>query len=162
MGILVKVLERHYAKKEKRKTQPGPYWCEIYKVRGVNPTTKRKKTNQVIAASNAPSDLIQEKSGLLPPYEIEKVTRPASDLQLETMRKYGFKPPVGLSMWDASIFITRSVEGEPLEQSIASLAFVDYAIENNVYIPKYANTKEAREYLLTALPDKTKEINELN
>lgn len=158
MGILVKMIKRHYAKKESR---PGLYWCEVYKVHGINPTTKRKKSVEVIAASNAPTEFIQSKSGLLPPYEIEKVTRPATDLQLETMRKHGFKPPIGLSIRDASIFITRSIEGEPMEQPVASLAFVNYAIKNDVYIPKYANAKEARDYLLAALPENANEIKKL-
>lgn len=158
MGILVEMVKRHYAKKE---SQPGLYWCEVYKVRGINPETNRKKTVEVIAASNAPSELIQSKSGLLPPYEIEKATRPASDAQLEAMRKHGIKPPADLSMLDASVLITRSVEGKPIKQSTASLAFVDYAIKNNVYIPKYANAKEAQDYLLAALPKNAKEIRTL-
>lgn len=159
MGILVQMVKRHYTKKE---SQPGLYWCEIYKVRGINPETNRKKTVKIVAASNAPVELIQSKSELLPPYEIEKATRPASDAQLETMRKHGFKPPANLSLLDASVFITRSVEGEPLEQPVAPLVFVDYAIKNNVYIPKYANIKEAQDYLIAALPEKKKEIKSLN
>lgn len=158
MGIFVEMVKRRYAKKESRS---GLYWCEIYKVRGINPETNRKKSVEVVAASNALPDLIQSKSGLLPPYEIEKVTRPASDAQLETMRKHGFKPPVNLSIQDASIFITRSVEGEALEQPVAPLSFVDYAIKHNVYIPKYANVKEAQNYLIAALPEKKKEIMSL-
>lgn len=77
------------------------------------------------------------------------------------MRKHGIKPPTDLSMLDASVFITRSVEGEPIKQSTASLAFVDYAIKNNVYIPKYASAKEAQDYLLAALPKNAKEIRTL-
>lgn len=159
MGILVNMVKRHYSKKESR---PSSYWCEVYKVRGINPETNRKKTVEVIAASNALAELIQSKSGLLPPYEVEKSTRMASEAQLETMRKHGFKPPANLSMLDASVFITRGVEGEPLEQPVASLSFVDYAIKNNVYIPKYANKKEAQDYLKAALPEKKKEIMSLN
>ncbi|MEZ3502941.1 MAG: hypothetical protein K1W25_05730 [Lachnospiraceae bacterium] len=158
MGILVEMVKRHYAKKE---SQPSLYWCEVYKVRGINPETNRKKTVEVIAASNAPAEQIQSKSGLLPPYEIEKATRPATDAQLETMHKHGFKPPSNLSMQDASIFITRSVEGETLEQPVAPIVFIDYAIKNNVYIPKYANIKEAQDYLIAALPEKKKEIKSL-
>lgn len=158
MGILVNMVKRHYAQKESR---PGLYWCEVYKVCGINPETNRKKTVEVVAASNAPAEQIQSKSGLLPPYKIKKATRPASDAQLETMRKHGIKPPADLSMLDASVFITRSVEGESIKQPTASLNFVDYAIKNNVYIPKYANIKEAQNYLIAALPGKKKEIMSL-
>ena len=77
------------------------------------------------------------------------------------MHKHGFKPPSNLSMQDASIFITRSVEGETLEQPVAPIVFIDYAIKNNVYIPKYANIKEAQDYLIAALPEKKKEIKSL-
>lgn len=155
MGFLVEMFKRHY---EKNESLTGAYWCEVYKVYGINPETKRKKSVKVIAASNSSAELIQTKSGLLPPYEIEKATPLASDAQLETMRKHGFQPPVNLSMQDASIFITRSVEGENLKQPIAPLSFVDYAIKHNVYIPKYANVKEAQNYLIAALPEKKQEI----
>ena len=158
MGFIVEMVKRHYEKKE---SLPGVYWCEVYKVYGINPETKRKKSVKVIAASNSSAEQIQVKSGLLPPYEVEKVTPLASDAQLETMRKHGFQPPTGLSMQDASIFITRSVEGENLKQPVAPLVFVNYAIENNVYIPKYANIKEAQNYLIAALPKKKKEIMSL-
>lgn len=158
MGILVNMVKRYCAKKE---SMPNIYWCEIYKVRGINPETNRKKSVEVVAASNAPDELIQSKSGLLPPYEVEKATRPATEAQLETLRKHGFNPPANLSIVDASIFITRSVEGEPYRQPVASLSFTNFAIENDVYISKYANEKEARDYLLDALPDKKREIKEL-
>lgn len=158
MGILVEMVKRHYAKKENKSCL---YWCEVYKVHGINPETNRKKTVEVVAASNAPPELIQSKSGLLPPYKIDKATRPASDAQLETMRKHGINPPSDLSMLDASILITRSVEGKPIKQPTAPLSFVDYAIKNNVYIPKYANAKEAQDYLLAALPKNATEIRTL-
>lgn len=158
MGFLVEMVKRHYEKKE---SPLGTYWCEIYKVYGINPATKRKKSVKVIAASNSSEEVIQSKSGLLPPFEIEKVTPPASEAQLETMRKHGIVPPSDLSMLDASVLITRSVEGQPIKQPTASLTFVNYAIKNNVYIPKYANTKEAQDYLIAALPKNEKEIKTL-
>lgn len=158
MGVFVNMLKRHSEKKE---SHTGVFWCEIYKVQGVNPETGRRKSVEVVEASNAAADVIQVKSGLLPPYKVEKATRPASDAQLEAMRKHGFKPPADLSMLDASIFITRSVEGKPLQQPVAPLAFTVYAIEHNVYIPKYASVKEAQDYLLAALPNNGKEIREL-
>lgn len=158
MGIFVNMLKRHSEKKE---SQLGAYWCEVYKVQGINPETSRKKTVEVVEASNADIETIQLKSGLLPPYKVEKATRPASDAQLEAMRKHGFKPPADLSMLDASVFITRSVEGKPLQQPVAPLAFTIYAIKHNVYIPKYASVKEAQDYLLAALPKNGKEIREL-
>lgn len=158
MGILVNMVKRHYEKKE---SKPGAYWCEVYKVQGINPETNRKKTVEVVDASNAAIEAIQLKSGLRPPYKVEKATRLASEAQLETMRKHGFKPPADLSMLDASVFITRSVEGEPLQQPVAPLSFTDYAIKHNVYIPKYATAKEAQDYLLAALPQNGKEIKAL-
>ena len=79
MGILVEMVKRHYAKKESR---PGLYWCEVYKVRGINPETNRKKTVEIVAASNALAEQIQSKSGLLPPYEIENPHKSAVKLFL--------------------------------------------------------------------------------
>lgn len=144
-----------------KKMQPNKYWCEVYKIYGINPETKRKKSVEIIEASNAPIELIQSKSGLLSPYEIEKTTRPASEAQLELLHKHGIKPPSDLSMQDASIFISRSIEESPINQPVASIIFTDYAIKNNVYIPKYANAKEAKNYLIAALPDNSKEIKNL-
>lgn len=164
MGFLVKMIKWFCESKDNNENKgnySNTYWCEIYKVRGINPKTKRKKSVEVVESSNASAELIQSKSGLLPPYEIEVATRPASDAQLDALRKHGFTPPANLSMSDAGIFIDRGIEGEPRQQPVASLNFVDYAIKNDVYIPKYANTKEARDYLLEALPENAAEIKKL-
>lgn len=156
MGLLEKLFKKN------GENQPQvPVWCVTYKVRGTNPATGRNKTVEVVEASNSPTERIEEKSGLLPPYEVTDATRPASDLQLETLRKHGHKVPADLSMVDASIFITRSAEGEPINQAPAPASFFDFAIKNGVYISRYSNKKEAQDYLVAALPKLKSEIKNL-
>lgn len=165
MGILIEMIKRFNEKKEcqpnKKKCQPERYWCEIYKVRGINPATKRKKSIEVVAASNDSTETIQSKSGLLPPYEVTIATRPASNAQLEALRKHGITFLDDISMADAGIFIDRGVNEEPTSQPVAPLSFIDYAIKNDIYLSKYASAEEARDLLLELLPENTKEIRSL-
>lgn len=98
---------------------------------------------------------------MLPPYEVTIATRPASNAQLEALRKHGITFLDDISMADAGIFIDRGVNEEPTSQPVAPLRFMDYAIKNDIYLSKYASAEEARDLLLELLPENAKEIRSL-
>lgn len=138
------------------------YWCVHYSVTGINPATGRKKSVPVIESSVASDLQICQRSGLNPPYSIENVDRHPSEAQLHRIQRDNISIPEGvpLSIEDATIFITRSEENKKYAPP-ADSRFVDYAIEHQVYIPKYASNKEAVQYLKVALPHLKSEINSL-
>lgn len=138
------------------------YWCVHYTVYGINPSTGRKKSAEVIESSVASNDEIGSRSGLVGPYDVVTSDRPATDAQLFRIERDKISIPSGqpLTIWDASIFITRSEESKKF-QPPADSKYTDYAIEHQVFIPKYASNKEAISYLKTALPHLRNEINNL-
>lgn len=138
------------------------YWCVHYSVTGVNPSTGRRKSVSVIESSVASDQQICQRSGLNPPYSIENIDRQPSEAQLRRIHRDNISIPDGvpLSIEDATIFITRSEENKKYTPP-ADIRFVDYAIEHQVYIPKYASNKEAAQYLKIALPHLKSEINSL-
>lgn len=140
----------------------GWYWCVHYSVTGINPSTGRRKSVSVIESSIASDAQIGQRSGLNPPYNIENVDRKPSEAQLHRIQRDNISIPEGvpLSIEDATIFITRSEENKKYAPP-ADIRYVDYAIEHQVYIPKYASNKEAVQYLKVALPHLKSEINSL-
>ena len=145
----------------KKKESKKRYYCEKYKVTGINPSSNRKKSIIVIAASTDEEQIIIERSGLLPPCTVENVTPKPTQSQLDLIKRKGIFVPFDSSKEDASIFITRYFDGITDYIPPASRDIVNFAINNNIFIPKYAGTKEAKDYLINALPDKKQEIKEL-
>ena len=126
-----------------KKGSAPAYSCYRYKVTGINPASGRKKNALVIAA-----------------YSVELAQEAPTARQLELVKKKRIALPPDASMLDASIFIQWAIDGvSPAEP--APLRFVDYAIAHNVFLPKYAGIKEARDYLIAALPDRKEEIKNL-
>lgn len=143
-----------------KKNSAPAYSCYRYKVTGINPASRRKKSVFIIAASNETPEAVASKSGLLAPYNVEPAQEAPTARQMELIRKKRIALPADASMLDASVFIQWAIDGiSPAEP--APLRFVDYAIAHNVFIPKYAGIKEARDYLIAALPDKKEEIENL-
>ena len=143
-----------------KKGSAPAYSCYRYKVTGINPASGRKKNVFVIAASNAAPEAVASKSGLLAPYNVELAQEAPTARQLELVKKKRIALPPDASMLDASIFIQWAIDGvSPAEP--APLRVVDYAIAHNVFLPKYAGIKEARDYLIAALPDRKEEIKNL-
>lgn len=136
-------------------------YCRLYKVKGKNPETGRQKTVEVVAASNEKEEAVFKKSGLLPPFEISPGERAVTEGQKEVLKKHKIKLPKDAGLLDASLFISRKVEGLPPSGSVSKKVIL-FAVENGVYIPKYANAEEAREILFDALPGKKNEIKKLS
>ena len=115
-----------------------------YTVKGKNPDTNRKKTVTVTVESAASLDEVQMKSGLLPPYEIEKVDHvdAPTERQVAYAEKLGFAFPPDATMRDASIFLTRYEEDLPLIQPAAPDKLVRYLIGKGIAVPAYAGINE--------------------
>jgi len=153
---MLKEMLRSFARSASR----GTYYSKLYKVRGVNPDTKRKKTVEVVAASDASEEVVTGKSGLLPPFEVMEGVGVPDEGQLNLAKKYGVNIPSDADAMDARLLLQRCFDGVASFRPITGRV-IDYAIENNVYIPKYASLEEARDFLLEYAPEKEKEIKEL-
>ncbi len=135
-------------------------YCKEYKVKGLNPRSGRRKTVIVVATSADQESNITKKSGLLPPYEILPGSCEVTEGQLEVAKKYKIKFPKDATISDAAIILDRIHRDDPVEEKPVPRQMVQYAADNNVFIPKYAYYDEAVEILLYQLPDKKKEIND--
>lgn len=155
--MLKKFLEKKY---NKHLMKPEKFYSCLFKVKGINPNTKRKKTIEVVAASNAPKEVITSKSGLLPPFDVSIAVEPPSPEQLALAKKYKVTIPSDADSMDARLLLQRYFDNTPPTPPI-SRSIVEYAIRNNVYIPKYAGISEAKDFLLEMLPEKEKEITKL-
>lgn len=117
--------------------------CDYYSVKGVNPDTNRRKTKTIVVESTSTNEEIQKKSGLLPPYEIEKLKQEApTDRQIAYAEKLGIVFPADASASDASVFLTRHEDGVPLIQPPASDMLVHYLIDKGIFVPTYAGILE--------------------
>lgn len=117
--------------------------CQWYSVKGRNPKTGRKKTVTVVACSLDPLALVQERSGLLPPYEVEAIAQqPPSDAQVRYASKLGFVFPADATSEDATVFLSRSEAGEDLVQPAAPDWMVRYAVSRGIYVPAYGGSSE--------------------
>lgn len=119
--------------------------CRWYKVTGINPNTNRKKSEIFPWFSGVPTEDVEKASGLVEPYECEQIPdeRP-TDAQLTYAKRIGVTIPEDANMEDASIFLTRKENGEPLHQKgVAEWLLRKYVCELKVYIPLYANLAES-------------------
>lgn len=117
--------------------------CTRYSVKGKNPATGRRKTVQVVSESTDPLDVVQKKSGLLPPYEVEVVQpQGPSEAQLKYASRLGFAFPPDATSKDATVFLTRAEDGVPLTQPAAPDWMVRYVISKGIFVPAYAGAGE--------------------
>lgn len=116
-----------------------------YKVTGKNPATGRKKTEKLVWINKATEDEVAKQSGLLPPYTVERQEdTPPSEAQIGHARSLGIMLPGDATMEDASVFLTRAENNEPIHQVGADADFVKTLIcKLGIYVPKYANAQEA-------------------
>lgn len=137
---------RLFSKTEKISTvgpQRNNVVCDYYSVKGVNPDTNRRKSKIIVVDSTSTEEEIQEKSGLLPPYEIEKLNQEApTDRQIAYAEKLGIVFPADASVSDASVFLTRHEDGVPLVQPPAPDTLVRYLIGKGIFVPAYAGISE--------------------
>ena len=119
-----------------------------YKVVGINPATKRKKTAIVVDSEKATKQRIIQKSGLLEPCEIEiEPDIPPTEAQVKYARKLGIIFPEDATVHDASVFLTRAENDEPLYQAKAPTEMLKILIEElGIYIPRYAGKDELDGY----------------
>lgn len=116
-------------------------------MKGKNPATGRVKRVCVLAESTAPLEVVQKKSGLLPPYEISgedhSVYTGPTEKQLAYAKDIGISLPADATSADASVFLTRYEEGRSLYAPPASDRIVRLLIDRGIELPAYAGAYEA-------------------
>lgn len=131
--------------------------CDCYSVKGKNPNTNRRKTENVVVESTASEEEIQRKSGLLPPYEIKKMEqRLPTEKQIAYAEKLGIIFPPDATIQDASVFLTRNEEDIPLIQPPAPDTLIRYLISKDIYVPAYAGVAEVSALYLNGISNKEK------
>lgn len=153
MGFLSKLFKIDFPKKDcqpKAKAsgaRRNNITCVGYSVRGKNPATGRMKRVYVVAESTAPVEEVQEKSGLLPPYEVEGGDQASysgpTERQLAYAQKIGISFPEDATCQDASVFLTRYEEKRPLYAPPTPDKIVRLLIEKGIELPAYAGVYEA-------------------
>ena len=126
-------------------TEKNELISAIYNVSGKNPDTGRRKTRQIIRSENMTEAEVEKASGLLPPYEIEKIADEApTEEQIKYAQKLGVAFPKDASIRDATIFLTRAENYEELHQKGTAKSLLEiYINKYGIYIPKYANAQES-------------------
>jgi len=122
-----------------------------YKVRGVNPATKRRKTiyNIILPSwKKFPSRI----EGIEPPYEFIIDMKMATDRQKNLLFRKGFIFPEDLSLEDASVIISHFVadtEEKPCRYVEPPLSdeFMEIAAEKEMLMPSFLSYDEARLFL---------------
>lgn len=132
-------------KKVSAATEKNEIISATYKVVGKNPDTGRRKTRQIVRSANMGKEDIGKASGLLPPYEVERIEdEPPTEAQTKYAQKLEITFPSDASIRDASIFLTRAENFEELHQyGTAEWLLEIYINKYGIYIPKYANAIEA-------------------
>lgn len=129
--------------------------CAVYSVRGKNPGTGRMKKVDVVVESTASVDDVQKRSGLLPPYEVERVDGSTYDgpteKQLAYAKKVGINFPDDATSRDATIFLTRYEEERPLCQPATPDRFVRLLIDRGIVVPAYAGMLEVSNMYLNGV-----------
>lgn len=114
-----------------------------YYVRGINPSTNRRKKELVIALSTDSTDDITSRSVMLPPYEVEEYIDNPTEAQLDAAEDHDYSFPLDSTASDASVIIGRSVAGKPRMQPPLSEKRVRYFVDKKIFIPKYADVSDA-------------------
>ncbi len=130
---------------------PPLKYCE-YNVRGKNPTTKRMKTNRLIAAFDASPDTITQKSGLLEPYTVTPYFDMPSDAQVSFAKDLNILYPENCNKIDMSCLISRQLE--EIEGAFTNDKLLEYASMHNVYISPYSNDICGVDIMIHSLPTK--------
>lgn len=146
----------------KQKQPQNPICCIRYKIKGTNPETGRRKTAHLIVGSWENLDCALPRCGLLEPYEYEIENRVPTEHQLQYAHSVKISPPQNSTLEDVSVLLSRYEDDIQLNLPFAPACFFEYAVENDVFLPSLVSEKEAREWLLCALPDNAKEIQKLN
>ena len=130
--------------------------CSWYKVKGINPNTNRKKTITFVWDNMASQEEVGRKSGLLEPYEVEQLKADSPTLAQERYANgIGLRFPSDATTQDATIFLTRYENQEPIHQNgIAKWLLEIYIYKLQVYVPKYASVNEAHIYYYHGMPIK--------
>ncbi|MCI9100943.1 MAG: hypothetical protein HFH58_14040 [Lachnospiraceae bacterium] len=130
--------------REGAKTHKNCITCKKYFVKGKNPATNRFKTTQVVVESTVSMGTIQQKSGLLPPFEITEASLGApTEKQIAYAKKLKLPLPQDATFEDVSIFLTRYEEGKTLYPSPMPEKLIRYLIGKGIYVPAYAGEDEA-------------------
>ncbi len=112
-----------------------------FTIKGKNPETGRQKGVYVFAEYTDSAETVQNKSCLLPPYEIELVAPPSpTENQIRYASKLGFSFPPDATCEDATVFLTRAENNEPLVQPISPDWMVRYVISKGIYVPSYGGS----------------------
>lgn len=114
-----------------------------YYVRGINPSTNRKKKELVIALSTDCTKNITSRSVMLPPYEVEEYIENPTENQITAAYNHNYSFPPDATASDASVIIGRSVAGKPRMQPPLSEKLVRYFVDKKIFIPKYADISDA-------------------
>lgn len=134
------------------KAKKNKILCDLYSVKGKNPDTNRRKTEIVVAESTASETEIQQRSGLLPPYEIKRLDPELpTEKQILYARKLGIVFPPDASIRDASIFLTRADEEQPLIQPPTPDYLVRYLIDKGIFVHSYAGIMESSALYLSGV-----------
>lgn len=157
MGLFSKIVSSVSGQGKRPQVAPvkNSVLCGRYAVTGKNPETGRKKTVSVIAEEGLPLEVLHEKSGLLPPFEVSQkpLALPPTDNQLKYAEKLGFSFPPDATSLDASVFLSRAEAGQPIVQPGAPAAMVRYVIERGITVPAYAGAAEVSAFYLRGCSD---------
>lgn len=127
--------------------------CACYSVKGKNPDSHRMKKETVVVESTASMEDVQRKSGLFPPYEIIKVDLESpTEKQISYAKECGITFPEDASVRDASIFLERFENDQPLVQPAIPDDLVRYLIGKNIFVYSYAGIIEASNLYLNGVP----------
>lgn len=153
MGILVKLVEAFFSNKSKNESLsnasfPTNFYknqitCKIYSVKGKNPSTNRIKTVQIIVEANEALENIMQKSGLLPPLEINEIpAEKPTERQINYAKNIGLILPSDATKKDVSIFLTRYEDEKPITAPPIPNKILHSIINKGIYVPAYAGMDE--------------------
>lgn len=147
---------------KKEKPLQSQFYCIRYKVKGINLETGRRKTAHLIVGSWEDLEYALPRCGLSGPYEYKKEDRLPTERQIQYARSVNISFPSNSTLEDISVLISRYEDDIQLNLPLAPACFFEYAVKNDVFLPSLVSEKEAREWLLCALPNNASEIQKLN
>ena len=128
-----------------------PHRYCFYKIKGKNPATNRRKSDYVVASTNASEDEIISRTYLLPPYEVEPYFDAPTDGQLECAKKLEICLPDQATSNDVSCLISRC--HEDYGDKIVSPELIDYAANYDMLISPYCSEIRAAREVIAGLGD---------
>lgn len=106
-----------------------------YKVKGLNPRTKRMKTCIVIAKEGAPEHEFALKSELKEPFTITLEDTLPSEAQLKFAKNINIPIPSGATNTDISCLLSRQLD--QFYDDYISNGLLEYAAEHSIYLSSY-------------------------